>query len=143
MVTVFVHILQREQIRGLWRGMVPSLTRCVPGVGLYFCSLDYLKTHALKNKTPTPLESVAVGVAARCMSGVALIPITVVKTRYESGVYGYNSITSALKEIYRTEGIRGMTCGLVPTLFRDAPFSGLYFMFYTQAKQMVPKGMYL
>lgn len=73
------------------------------------------------------------------MSGIALIPITVVKTRYESGVYGYNGVMSALRQIYRTEGIRGMTCGLVPTLFRDAPFSGLYFMFYTQAKQMVPK----
>lgn len=72
------------------------------------------------------------------MSGVALIPITVVKTRYESGVYGYNSVSSALKEIYRTEGIKGMTCGLVPTLFRDAPFSGLYLMFYTQTKLMLP-----
>lgn len=76
------------------------------------------------------------------MSGVVLIPITVVKTRFESGVYGYNSLGSALKEIYRTEGLRGMTCGLVPTLFRDAPFSGLYFMFYTQTKQIIPKGKF-
>lgn len=60
--------------------------------------------------------------------------------RYESGVYGYSGVGSALKEIYRTEGLRGMTCGLIPTLFRDAPFSGLYFMFYTQSKQMAPQG---
>lgn len=77
---------------------------------------------------------------ARCMSGAALIPITVVKTRYESGVYGYNSLTSALKEIYKNEGFKGMTCGLIPTLFRDAPFSGLYLMFYTSAKGAVPQG---
>jgi solute carrier family 25 protein 38 len=72
------------------------------------------------------------------MSGVALIPITVVKTRFESGVYGYSGVASALREIYRTEGLRGMTCGLIPTLFRDAPFSGLYLMFYTQTKLLVP-----
>lgn len=74
------------------------------------------------------------------MSGAALIPITVVKTRYESGVYGYSSLSSALREIYRNEGLRGMTCGLIPTLFRDAPFSGLYLMFYTSAKGVVPQG---
>lgn len=74
------------------------------------------------------------------MSGAALIPITVVKTRVESGVYGYSSVTGALKDIYRTEGLKGMTCGLVPTLFRDAPFSGLYLMFYTSAKQLFSEG---
>ncbi|XP_044252305.1 mitochondrial glycine transporter A-like isoform X2 [Tribolium madens] len=139
MVTIFVNILQQEHFRGLWRGMTPSITRCVPGVGLYFCSLDYLKTQFFTDKTPSPLESVALGMVARCMSGVALIPITVVKTRVESGVYGYNGVTSALREIYKTEGLRGMTCGLIPTLFRDAPFSGLYLMFYTQTKLLVPR----
>ncbi|XP_019876288.1 mitochondrial glycine transporter A isoform X2 [Aethina tumida] len=139
MVSVFANILQQEQIRGLWKGMTPSITRCVPGVGLYFCSVDYIKTTYFTGKTPTPLENIAIGMVARCMSGAALIPVTVVKTRFESGVYGYNGVLSALKEIYKTEGFRGMTCGLVPTLFRDAPFSGLYLMFYSQTKQLVPE----
>lgn len=60
--------------------------------------------------------------------------------RYESGFYKYNSLGGALKAIYQAEGIRGLACGLGPTLARDAPFSGLYLMFYTQAKQAVPKG---
>lgn len=60
--------------------------------------------------------------------------------RYESGVYKYNSLGGALKAIYRAEGLRGLSCGLGPTLARDAPFSGLYLMFYTQSKQSVPKG---
>lgn len=139
MVTIFATIVQQEQIRGLWRGMVPSITRCVPGVGLYFCSLDFLKSRYFHNTQPSALQSVGLGMFARCMSGAALIPITVVKTRYESGVYRYKSVGSALSEIYKTEGIKGMTCGLVPTLFRDAPFSGLYLMFYTQSKMLVPE----
>lgn len=60
--------------------------------------------------------------------------------RYESGVYKYDSVSGALRAIYKAEGIRGLSCGLGPTLARDAPFSGLYLMFYTQTKQAVPKG---
>lgn len=142
MLSVFTNVVQQERIIGLWKGMTPSLTRCVPGVGLYFCSLDWLKSNLFPGTAPTSLQLIALGVFARCMSGVPLIPITVVKTRFESGVYGYNGIRSALREIYRTEGIRGMTCGLVPTLFRDAPFSGLYFMFYTQLKQIIPQDFF-
>ncbi|VEN51601.1 unnamed protein product [Callosobruchus maculatus] len=139
MVSTFANILQQEHISGLWRGMVPSLTRCVPGVGLYFCFLDTMKSQYLHNRAPSALESVAMGVTARCLSSAVLIPVTVVKTRVESGVYSYNGVLSALREIYRIEGVKGMTCGLLPTLFRDAPFSGLYLMFYTQTKSIIPR----
>ncbi|CAK1547331.1 unnamed protein product [Leptosia nina] len=140
MITTFVNIIRQEQIVGLWRGMVPSIARCVPGVGLYFSSLHWLKTKLGKNRQDlAAVEAIALGVIARTMSGVALIPITVIKTRYESGVYKYNSVSGALKAIYKAEGIRGLSCGLGPTLARDAPFSGLYLMFYTQTKQAAPK----
>lgn len=141
MITIFSNIIQKEHITGLWRGMTPSLSRCVPGVGLYFCTLDYLKSTFLLDKTPGPLESICLGVVARSISGIIMIPMTVVKTRFESGVYGYNSVLNALRQIYRTEGVKGMTCGLIPTLFRDAPFSGLYLMFYTQTKQLVSEDL--
>ncbi|XP_045448401.1 mitochondrial glycine transporter B-like [Melitaea cinxia] len=140
MITIFVNIIRQEHIAGLWRGMVPSIARCVPGVGLYFSSLHWLKSKMGKNRQDLgALEAVTLGVVARAMSGVALIPITVIKTRYESGMYKYNSLTGALKSIYKAEGIRGLSCGLGPTLARDAPFSGLYLMFYTQSKQAIPK----
>ena len=58
----------------------------------------------------------------------------------QSGVYQYGGMTQALRVIYQTEGVRGLCCGLIPTLFRDAPFSGLYFMFYTQTKRALPQG---
>lgn len=132
-------ILQKEHLSGLWRGVTPSIARCVPGVGLYFSSLQYLSS-TFTSGQPGPLEAIALGIIARSFSGVCLIPITVVKTRYESGIYEYKNITQAVQSIYRTEGIRGLTCGLVPTLLRDAPFSGIYLMFYTQSKRVVPQG---
>ncbi|CAH0723255.1 unnamed protein product, partial [Brenthis ino] len=140
MISIFVNIVRQEHIIGLWRGMVPSIARCVPGVGLYFSSLHWLKSKMGKTRQDLgAMEAVALGVIARTMSGVALIPITVIKTRYESEVYKYNSLSGAFKSIYKAEGLRGLSCGLGPTLARDAPFSGLYLMFYTQTKQAIPK----
>merc|ERR1711974_327310 len=89
---------------------------------------------------PNPLQAMALGMAARSLAATVMIPITVLKTRFESGQFGYTRMTTALITIYSTEGLRGLTCGLMATLARDAPYSGLYLMFYTQLKNnLVPR----
>jgi len=139
MINVIGQVVKTDRVAGLWKGITPSMLRCVPGVGLYFSSLHSLK--GLVNTgdgPPGPIMAMMLGMMARTISGVTMIPMTVVKTRYESGVYGYRGIREAMQLIYQREGSRGLTCGLSATLLRDAPFSGLYFMFYTQLKQLYP-----
>ncbi|XP_011497699.1 PREDICTED: solute carrier family 25 member 38-like isoform X2 [Ceratosolen solmsi marchali] len=136
MVTTIVSIVQKENIFGLWRGITPSMTRVIPGVGLYFSTLYWLKSSLALREPLTPFQAITLGITARTISGVILIPITVIKTRYESGVYKYNSIREALRLIHKYEGIKGLSSGLVPTLLRDAPYSGLYLMFYTELKKL-------
>jgi solute carrier family 25, member 38 len=41
----------------------------------------------------------------------------------------------ALRSMTRAEGARGLTAGVLPTLLRDVPFSGIYLMFYVRLKQ--------
>jgi len=117
-----------------------SLVRTVPGVGIYFTILNAIQSKVCdhKNSTPSPVEAICMGVAARSISGTLLLPATVIKTRYESGLFDYQSLRHALKVTYSTEGTRGLFSGLTPTLLRDAPFSGLYFMFYSQLKLLLP-----
>lgn len=134
MVTVFANVVQQERLIGLWRGLVPSISRCVPGIGIYFSTIHYLKGTFEASKKP--LESVMIGASARSVAAVTMLPFTVLKTRYESGEFPYKSMTRAVFKIYGTEGIKGLYSGLTATLLRDVPFSGLYFMFYTQLKQM-------
>ena len=116
---------------------IQSLMRCVPGIGLHFSCLDRLQSHFCSDRQPSAAEALAFGMTSRSMAGIMLIPVTVVKTRYESGVFVYRNITHALRHTYLHEGVRGLTSGLVPTLMRDVPFSGLYFMFYTQLKSHI------
>lgn len=138
------HVLATEHVTGLWKGILPSVTRTVPGVGIYFASLHWLKTSGVAGGAatdkPNPMQAMALGMAARSLAATVMIPITVLKTRFESGQFGYTRMTTALVTIYSTEGLRGLTCGLMATLARDAPYSGLYLMFYTQLKNnLVPR----
>ncbi|KAF0290805.1 Mitochondrial glycine transporter [Amphibalanus amphitrite] len=136
MATVLWSVIKDESPRALWKGVVPSLTRVVPGVGLHFSALHLLRS-AL-NHPPSATEALLIGGSARALAGAATIPATVIKTRCESGIYDYRGVAQALQLIYRTEGHRGLTRGLLPTLLRDVPFSSFYFMFYSQARGALP-----
>lgn len=138
MVSLFFQVVKNEKVFSLWKGTIPSMTRCVPGVGLYFCSLNWLQGKFLKG-SPSALEAVCMGIVARSLAGTILLPFTLIKTRYESGVYKYHSVFQALRIIHATEGFTGLFGGLVPTLLRDAPYSGIYLMFYTQTKKHIPE----
>uniref|UniRef100_A0A8C6LJK8 Solute carrier family 25 member 38b n=1 Tax=Nothobranchius furzeri TaxID=105023 RepID=A0A8C6LJK8_NOTFU len=56
-----------------------------------------------------------------------------------SGRYNYASVAGALRSMYETEGVKALFSGLTATLLRDAPFSGIYVMFYSQAKRALPQ----
>uniref|UniRef100_A0A8C4RA71 Solute carrier family 25 member 38b n=1 Tax=Eptatretus burgeri TaxID=7764 RepID=A0A8C4RA71_EPTBU len=138
LLSLLVQVIRTERLKGLWKGVSPSFMRCIPGVGIYFCSIHSLKSCFFRDHEPAALESLLLGASARSIAGLCMLPITVVKTRYESGRFSYSSVIGALRVIQHTEGIRGLFGGLTATLLRDAPFSGIYLMFYTQSK-FLPK----
>jgi len=114
----------------------------VPGVGLYFASLEFINNSFHQRKTSsneklTPFQALSSGIIARTFVGTILIPFTVIKTRFESGKYSYKSTFDASRSILNYEGAKGLYIGLIPTLIRDAPFSGIYYMFYSQLKHIV------
>lgn len=51
---------------------------------MYFSCLHALKSSAFPDgKKPAPVESLALGAFARTLTATAMLPMTVVKTRYE------------------------------------------------------------
>lgn len=109
-----------------------SLLRSVPGIGLYYASLQVLQSNLSEqgHKPDNPLQAFCFGLAARSMISFALLPITVVKVRYESGLYKYSNLPSAVRDAYFKTGWIGGS----PTILRDSLFSGIYYMCYTKLR---------
>ncbi|KKK18848.1 hypothetical protein P175DRAFT_0535264 [Aspergillus ochraceoroseus IBT 24754] len=144
-------------IRSLWRGTLPSALRTGFGSALYFTSLNALRQGVAQSGSPRALANpndaqpatksssalpklsnsanLATGAVARVAAGFVMMPVTVLKVRYESDYYAYRSLYSAGRDIVRTEGIRGLFSGFGATAARDAPYAGLYVLFYEQLKR--------
>ena len=63
------------------------------------------------------------------------MPVTVIKVRYESTLYAYRSMWDAASAIFKVEGARGFFSGFGATAVRDAPYAGLYVLFYEEWKR--------
>lgn len=140
-------------LAGLWRGTVPSALRTGFGSALYFTSLNAIrqqaaKTSKLSHQTSTATGSSALptlgntanlvsGAAARTLAGFILMPLTVIKVRFESNLYSYPSVWAAAKGIRATDGFRGFFSGFGATAMRDAPYAGTYVLVYEMLKPRV------
>ncbi|CAL3968780.1 unnamed protein product [Diplocarpon coronariae] len=147
-------------IRSFWRGSLPSALRTGFGSAIYFTSLNTLRQNVARSDLLRSIRATALaadahdlpkhssalpklsnfanlttGAVARAGAGLILMPMTVIKVRYESSYYTYKSIAGAGKDILRTEGLKGFFAGFGATAIRDAPYAGLYVLFYEQLKK--------
>ncbi|XP_077476044.1 mitochondrial glycine transporter B-like isoform X2 [Stigmatopora argus] len=143
MMRVLLNVVRTEKLTGLWKGVSPSFMRTIPGVGLYFSTYHSLKQHFFQEKHPGALGAVMLGGGARTVAGVLMLPVTVIKTRYECGRFRYESVTGALRSVCQTEGPAALYSGMMATLLRDVPFSGIYVMFYSQMKSNLPTEIHM
>jgi hypothetical protein len=81
------------------------------------------------------IENLLTGAVARTFAGFVMMPVTVIKVRFESSFYNYSSLWGAGRDILRLEGFRGFFSGFGATAVRDAPYAGLYVVFYEGSKK--------
>jgi solute carrier family 25 protein 39/40 len=82
------------------------------------------------------------GSAARILAAIAVAPIEMFRTRMQAS----KSTTSAghfrdtlhgMREMIRTDGLRSMWTGLTLTLWRDVPFSAIYWWGYEYTRNVL------
>jgi len=129
------YTVQQYSIFRLWRGLTPSLFRAVPGGALYFHLLNLYKEKIPKHRQTVFVNGMC-GAFARFAADLAVFPFTLIKTRLESSRYTTMSMITVAQHVYSMHGLKGFYIGLLPTLARDLPFSGIYYMSYRKLKDI-------
>lgn len=144
-------IARNEGLTTLWRGLSPTLVMAVPANVIYFTGYDWLRTspHSLISQrvsdTYAPLFA---GSSARVLAAICVSPIEMFRTRMQAahtpsaisdsiakgstskaGSY-YRETFAGLRELVQIQGYTALWRGLGLTLWRDVPFSAIYWWGY-------------
>jgi solute carrier family 25 protein 39/40 len=106
----------------------------VPANVIYFVGYDTLRT-SLPNTVPVSLAPLIAGMSARLLAVAAISPLELFRTRLQAyhptqNRSSFSSVLDGITSLVREQGIRSLWRGLELTLWRDVPFSGLYWTGY-------------
>uniref|UniRef100_A0A224XS71 Putative mitochondrial carrier protein cgi-69 n=1 Tax=Panstrongylus lignarius TaxID=156445 RepID=A0A224XS71_9HEMI len=142
-VDALVKISRTEGIWSLWSGLSPTLVLALPATVVYFVTYEQLRTRladwAKKETTSDsqPLWAPLVaGCTARLWAATLVSPLELVRTKMQSKRLSYLEIRQALQSLLKHRGLPGLWTGLGPTLLRDVPFSGIYWITYEKFKML-------
>jgi solute carrier family 25 protein 39/40 len=131
-------IARNEGITTLWRGLSPTLVMSVPANVIYFTGYDWLRFNKASPITRVAGDNYAPLVAApiaRILAAVVVSPIEMFKTRMQastsvSAAGHFSDTIKSLGVMVQTGGYTSLWRGLTLTLWRDVPFSGMYWWGY-------------
>ncbi|CAI5445808.1 unnamed protein product [Caenorhabditis angaria] len=147
----FYKIAKYEGIKSLWSGLSPTLVMALPATVFYFTIFDNLSEYLKKKfccrrvfqtEKYTPPDWVAAalaGTTARSISVSVVSPIELIRTKMQSQKLTHKEVGELIKKSLKTKGISSFYLGWWPTLFRDIPFSGIYWAGYDFMKTRLVK----
>ncbi|KAL7456106.1 hypothetical protein ACHAWC_007612 [Mediolabrus comicus] len=143
-------IFRNEGWSGIYAGLKPTLLMSVPNTVLYFTAYDEISTrlrmlHTVNNNSLE--QSVTIdndakqqayipllaGSTSRLLASLSTAPLELVRTRQASAIGNGEKLVPGMAEefrlLLRTNGFSSLFTGLAPTLWRDVPFSAIYWLF--------------
>lgn len=134
----FRKIARNEGATTLWRGLSPTLVMTVPANIIYFTGYDWLrfnKASPINKIVHDNYAPLVAGAFARIVAAFVVSPIEMFKTRMqashgESKTGHFAKTLNGIREMTKTSGYSSLWRGLTLTLWRDVPFSGIYWWGY-------------
>lgn len=139
-----LHIARNEGVRTLWRGLSPTMAMQVPATVVYFVGYDHLR-HSLSRSVRREYAPMVAGAMARTTAVTIISPMELLRTRLQAtSAIGqdFNHVLQGIATMVRQRGARFLWRGLSPTLWRDVPFSAIYWTIYERCNTIKPKHDY-
>ncbi|KAI6660163.1 Mitochondrial substrate carrier family protein ucpB-like [Oopsacas minuta] len=139
----FAHIFRTEGIRGLWRGVGPTVQRAMILTASQTSSYDHTK-HTILNLDlmveGLPLHIVS-SITAGFVCALCTSPFDVIKTRImnqesakEGGGKVYKTMLDCLVKTVRSEGMSGLYKGFFPNWMRLGPHTIICFLIFERLR---------
>ncbi|KAF8216163.1 mitochondrial carrier domain-containing protein [Mycena galopus ATCC 62051] len=134
------HVWRAEGMRGLWKGVGTTLVIGVPSSTSYMLTYDHLLNVVLPPLLPAAVVPLSAGILARSTITTLMSPLELVRTNLQStpshplSPNTLRSVLCAVRTQVRCHGVPFLWRGLGATLWRDVPFSGLYWAGYETTK---------
>ncbi|TDL28737.1 mitochondrial carrier [Rickenella mellea] len=139
-------VWRAEGVRGLWKGAGTTLLIGVPSTTCYMLIYDHLLRNVMPSISPSPaITPLMSGILARTFVSSVVSPLELVRTNLQStpptpdNPHTLRSVLLSLRSLTRHQGVGSLWRGLSPTLWRDVPFSGIYWASYEVLKGAIEK----
>ncbi|RDW87514.1 mitochondrial carrier-3 [Coleophoma crateriformis] len=130
-------IARNEGFTTLWRGLSPTLVMTVPANIIYFTGYDWLRFNSkspINRFASDNYASLVAGATARMIAAGVVSPIEMFRTRMQAsrtvGGSHFAETVKSVSEMVKLSGYSSLWRGLTLTLWRDVPFSGIYWWGY-------------
>ena len=118
-------LYQEAGLRGLYKGMVLTLMRDVPGCMVYFG----VYTVAKNAFGDSPMATLAAGALAGVSFWPVILPMDCLKSRYQTAPDGtYDNIGQVYTQLMKEEGPGGLFAGMGPAMIRSMPANAVSFL---------------
>ncbi|XP_022846853.1 mitochondrial carnitine/acylcarnitine carrier-like protein [Olea europaea var. sylvestris] len=130
------HVLQTAGARGLFKGLVPTLAREVPGNAAMFGVYEALKTYLAGGRDTSELGRGSLmlsGGLAGAAFWLSVYPTDVVKSVIQVDDYNnpkFSGSIDAFRKILASEGVKGLYKGFGPAMARSIPANAACFLAY-------------
>lgn len=134
-IDAFSRIARSEGLFRLWRGISPSIVMTVPTTTLYFTLYEYLKSYT-QSKDLGWWGPVISGSVARTIVVAFSSPLELIRTNLQS--HGRDvGVIDVFISIHHSGNLKKLWIGLRPTLWRDVPFSAIYWSILEGSRNVI------
>ena len=135
-VDVAKHVLRSAGMKGLFKGLVPTMAREIPGNATMFGVYEALKQYMAGGQDTSKLGQGSLMLAGGLAGGafwMSVYPTDVVKSAIQVDDYKnpkYSGSINAFKKILASEGVKGLYKGFGPAMGRSIPANAACFLVY-------------